>query len=210
MRRLLLATRPDPLLPAPLPSPSSETLSESASLPEPTRHLAALLLAKLYFHLGAHADALTFALRSGPRFEQARTAVVSGRGAAGDERFVEVVTAKALDTYVALRSSSSSSSSPPAEDAKTVAALEQILQSIVAHALSTGGAHHALGLALEARRADLVRFVWEHAGRDGGVLRWVLDVVGSGGRGEGGRQFRTEVRRPSLGRRQLPPLPPSR
>lgn len=37
----------------------------------------------------------------------------------------------------------------------------------------------SLGIALESRRLDVVRTIWEKSGRDGSILRWVLEIVGS-------------------------------
>jgi hypothetical protein len=178
-------------------TPFSETLSESLSLPQPTRELAALVGAKLYFHLGSESDALRLALRAGPRFEHERLAVVDGKGK-GNEGFVEVITAKALDSYIALRCSTDTSSSAAGGSSthEETASLEAILLSIVRAALAKGESRHALGLALEARRTDLVRLVWDEQGREAALLKWVLEQVGNAGRGAGGRAFRVEVGSP--------------
>lgn len=178
------------------PTILSETLSESPTLPQSTRELAALVGAKLYFHLGAEAEALALALRAGSRFEQERLAVVDGKGK-GNEGFVEVITAKALDEYIALRCAAAPEAAAAGSSRggqATSAALEAILLSIVRHALGQGESRHALGLALESRRTDLVRLIWEERAREGALLRWVLEQVGNAGRGAGGRAFRVEVR----------------
>lgn len=45
-----------------------ERLEEDGSFPK--RELAALLVSKVYFHLGSYLDSLTYALRSGPMLHQ--------------------------------------------------------------------------------------------------------------------------------------------
>lgn len=47
----------------------SEMLHESSSLPLNVRELAALVVSKLYYHLGALDESLAFALRAGTLFD---------------------------------------------------------------------------------------------------------------------------------------------
>lgn len=46
----------------------SEKLEEDGAFPK--QELAALLVSKVYFHLGSYLDSLTYALRSGPMLHQ--------------------------------------------------------------------------------------------------------------------------------------------
>jgi len=71
--------------------PQIEALYEDESFPE--RRLAALVLAKVYFHLQAYNESMTFALHAGPLFKL-------------DEpgEFEETIIAKCVDQYIAVSS----------------------------------------------------------------------------------------------------------
>ena len=71
---------------------SSEALYEDESFPE--RQLAALVLAKVYFHLQAYNESMTFALAAGPLFKL---------DAPGE--FEETIISKCVDQYIAVSSS---------------------------------------------------------------------------------------------------------
>lgn len=62
----------------------SESLYESDSLNDNSKHAAALLASKVYYYLGEYDEALSFALSAGPAF-QAEAAV------SGSEEYVETV-----------------------------------------------------------------------------------------------------------------------
>jgi 26S proteasome regulatory subunit N2 len=70
----------------------SEALYEDESFPE--RRLAALVLAKVYFHLQAYNESMTFALAAGPLFKL---------DAPGE--FEETIISKCVDQYIAVSSS---------------------------------------------------------------------------------------------------------
>lgn len=70
---------------------SSEALYEDESFPE--RQLAALVLAKVYFHLQAYNESMTFALAAGPLFKL---------DAPGE--FEETIISKCVDQYIAVSS----------------------------------------------------------------------------------------------------------
>lgn len=71
--------------------PFSEALYEDESFPE--RQLAALVLAKVYFHLQAYNESMTFALAAGPLFKL---------DAPGE--FEETIISKCVDQYIAVLS----------------------------------------------------------------------------------------------------------
>jgi hypothetical protein len=50
---------------------NSEALYESASFSQHSRELSALIVSKLYYHLGAYDESLSFALRAGTLFDLA-------------------------------------------------------------------------------------------------------------------------------------------
>lgn len=70
-----------------------EALYEDESFPE--RHLAALVLAKVYYHLQAYNESMTFALAAGPLFKLDNPA-----------EFEETIISKCIDQYIAISSSS--------------------------------------------------------------------------------------------------------
>lgn len=47
----------------------SEILEEDSDFPEKQRQLAALVVSKVYYHLGAFDVSLTYALKAGPLFD---------------------------------------------------------------------------------------------------------------------------------------------
>ncbi|KAK3305642.1 armadillo-type protein [Chaetomium strumarium] len=86
--------------------PQIEALYEDESFPE--RQLAALVLAKVYFHLQAYNDSMTFALAAGPLFNL---------GAPGE--FEETIISKCVDQYIAV----SAARHTPAKQSKNDIAL---------------------------------------------------------------------------------------
>src|SRR6478609_10221669 len=69
----------------------SEALYEDESFPE--RQLAALVLAKVYFHLQAYNESMTFALAAGPLFS------LDNPG-----EFEQTIIEKCIDQYIAVSS----------------------------------------------------------------------------------------------------------
>lgn len=88
-----------------LTGPFSEALYEDESFPE--RQLAALVLAKVYFHLQAYNESMTFALAAGPLFKLDKPG-----------EFEETIISKCVDQYIAV---SSSRHTPPKQSKHDIA-----------------------------------------------------------------------------------------
>ncbi|CED84408.1 26S proteasome regulatory complex, subunit RPN2/PSMD1 [Phaffia rhodozyma] len=203
---------------------SIETLSESSELSASSRSLAALLASKVYYHLGAYDEALSFALAAGDRFEAERK-LIQGSGLTGGEGYVEVVLTKSIDTYIQQRSllppSAFSDPSSSTSQSTIDPRLETLVLSVLSVSLDQQEWRQSLGIALESRRLDVVRTIWEKSGKDGSILRWVLEIVGSSSNSSSGstkgkkgkkevkgwgKEFKQEVLRLLL---ELFPLSPS-
>lgn len=96
----------------------SEALYEDEQFPE--RELAALVLAKVYFHLQAYNESMTFALAAGPLFKL---------DAPGE--FEETIISKCIDQYIAV----SSLHHAPPKQSKTDAALPAIATTFASGSL---------------------------------------------------------------------------
>jgi len=89
---------------------NSEALYEDESFPE--RQLAALVIAKVYFHLGDYNESMTFALAAGPLFK------LDAPG-----QFEETIISKFIDQYIAI----SSARHTPTKQAKNDIALPALM-----------------------------------------------------------------------------------
>jgi 26S proteasome regulatory subunit N2 len=96
----------------------SEALYEDESFPE--RQLAALVLAKVYFHLQAYNESMTFALAAGPLFKL---------DAPGE--FEETIISKCVDQYIAV----SSARHTPSKQSKNNVALPSLTTNFGAGSL---------------------------------------------------------------------------
>ncbi|CAG9859898.1 unnamed protein product [Phyllotreta striolata] len=103
--------------------------------------LAALVASKVYYHLGAFEDSLTYALGAGDLFDvNART------------EYVETTLAKCIDFYTQQRIALAEGST----DAKPIdPRLEAIVNRMFQRCLDDGQNRQAMGLALETRRMDI-------------------------------------------------------
>ncbi|KAF7269013.1 hypothetical protein GWI33_017934 [Rhynchophorus ferrugineus] len=103
--------------------------------------LAALVASKVYYHLGAFEDSLTYALGAGDLFDvNART------------EYVETTLSKCIDYYTQQRIALADK----VEDAKPIdSRLEAIVNKMFQRCLDDGQYRQAMGLALETRRMDI-------------------------------------------------------
>ncbi|CAG9123095.1 unnamed protein product [Plutella xylostella] len=102
--------------------------------------LAALVASKVYYHLGAFEDSLTYALGAGDLFD------VNARN-----EYVDTTIAKAIDFYTMKRKALFIDSSAEPIDPR----LEAIVNRMFQRCLDDGQYRQALGLALETRRMDI-------------------------------------------------------
>jgi 26S proteasome regulatory subunit N2 len=147
----------------------SEALSEDASLPVPTRNLASLVAAKVYFHLGAMRDALTCAIRAGDALSL-------------EERseFVQSIVSTAIDLYIAQRVQKAKpagvvdAETLPQQHAGDDAALAAVVERMFARCHADGEYAQAIGIALESRRLDQIEAAIVRATDAAAVLRFAM------------------------------------
>ncbi|KAL5495465.1 RPN2 [Sanghuangporus weigelae] len=139
-----------------------ESLYESKELQKEARDSAALLASKVYYFLGEHDEALSFALGAGPAFE-AESRVP------GSEEYIETVVSKAIDRYVELRSDEASAK-------KIDLRLQDIVEGIFKRCIEDGEHKQAIGIALESHRLDLVLHIYKLT-RDVSLLSYAMDSV---------------------------------
>ncbi|ORZ39808.1 armadillo-type protein [Catenaria anguillulae PL171] len=125
------------------------------------RHLAALVAAKVYYHLGDFDDSLTFALGAGPLFDLA-----------AKSQFVETIIAKCIDKYIALRIQQFEGGAVAAIDK----ALEEVVERMFKRCFADGEFRQAIGIALEARRLDVIQDSIK-MGASGELLQYVLECA---------------------------------
>jgi len=114
-----------------------EALCEDEAFPE--RELAAILAAKVFFHLGEFDDALSYALAAGSKFN-----------VADGSDFVQTLLAKAIDQYIELRSAPPSEQGEQDIDPRLIEVVERMFQ----RCFDDGNHDQAIGIALESRRLD--------------------------------------------------------
>ncbi|GMM53109.1 proteasome regulatory particle base subunit [Starmerella bacillaris] len=157
--------------------PAIEELFEDATFP--ARSLAALVVAKVYFNLDDHALALKYALAAGNELDLSQRS-----------EFVDTIISHSIKTYVDARQKlvdgEGAATSEPSEliessdlsetiDTETDPALAQIVQQMLQRCTESGEVQLALGIALDARRLDLVeKFL---ADGDASDVAFVLDTA---------------------------------
>ncbi|GAA5903367.1 proteasome regulatory particle base subunit RPN2 [Sporobolomyces salmoneus] len=153
-----------------------EALSEQTSFQ--ARELAALVASKLYYHLGQFDDSLSFALGAGKLFNIEGAATHGGKeiGRAESE-YVETVIAKAIDQYVAQRSTSPPTApGAPNETAPVDQRLEAIVERMFERCERDGEYKQVLGIAIAAHRLDVIERIFS-ATKDTSLLEWILQIV---------------------------------
>lgn len=125
--------------------------------------LAALVASKVYYHLGAFEDSLTYALGAGNLFD------VNARN-----EYVDTIIAKCIDFYTQQRIAI-------VEDAKNAKPIDPRLEAIVnrmlQRCLEDGQHRQALGIALETRRMDIVEASIMKSDDVSGMLAYAFQVT---------------------------------
>ncbi|GAA5975568.1 hypothetical protein JCM5350_002652 [Sporobolomyces pararoseus] len=152
-----------------------EALSEQTSFQ--ARELAALVASKLYYHLGQFDDSLSFALGAGKLFNIEGAAQGGKAIGRAESEYVETVIAKAIDQYVAQRSSSPPTApGAPTEPAPVDSRLEAIVERMFERCERDGEYKQVLGIAIAAHRLDVVERIFS-ATKDTSLLEWILQIV---------------------------------
>ncbi|KAF2361483.1 Proteasome/cyclosome repeat [Trinorchestia longiramus] len=108
-----------------------EALQENESFSK--RELAALVVSKVYFHLGSYLDSLNFALRAGSLLSKDPNTL-----------YIDTIKVNAIDHYIGLRR----------DDQKMDPRLEALLNGLFEHSLQEHQYRHAVGIAIETQRMD--------------------------------------------------------
>lgn len=140
---------------------SSEILHEDKEFDQ--HKLAALVASKVYYHLGAFEDSLTYALGAGELFD------VNARN-----EYVDTIVAKCIDFYT-------QQCVAKFEDEKNAKPIDPRLEAIVNRMLSRcledGQHRQALGIALETRRMDIVKESIMKSEDVAGMLAYAFQVT---------------------------------
>ncbi|EDQ88303.1 uncharacterized protein MONBRDRAFT_32955 [Monosiga brevicollis MX1] len=124
----------------------------------PKRDKAALLAAKVYYHLGAMADSLRFAMHAGKAFDLSEQSL-----------FVNTLISEAIDTYSSLRQAGRAEEVP--------AALETTVDRMFDQCIKDDNIREAVGVALEARRIDTIQQALAAANNAPDVLEYTFNAV---------------------------------
>ncbi|KZS16975.1 26S proteasome non-ATPase regulatory subunit 1 [Daphnia magna] len=137
-----------------------EILHEDKSFPQ--RELAALVVSKVYHHLGSFEDSLTYALGAGNLFD-----VMS------NSEYVQTTIAKCMDFY----SQQKVALAEGTQDVKPIdSRLEGIVNRMFQRCLDDGQYKQAIGIAIETRRMDVFRRAILESGDIPGMLHYCLKV----------------------------------
>ncbi|KAI0375292.1 26S proteasome regulatory complex non-ATPase subcomplex Rpn2/Psmd1 subunit [Pilatotrama ljubarskyi] len=140
-----------------------ESLYESEELPQEAHDQAALLASKVYYYLGEYDEALSFALGAGSAFE-------ADSRSPGNEEYVETVVSKAIDRYIQSRTAEQ------AGDGKVDPRLQGIIEGIFRRCIEDGEYRQAIGIALESRRLDVIKHIYEQT-HDTALLSYAMEAV---------------------------------
>nr|GAT44102.1 predicted protein [Mycena chlorophos] len=140
-----------------------ESLHENDEIPKKTRDSAALLASKVYYFLGEYDESLSFALGAGPAFEEQIRAN-------GSEEYIETVLSKAIDRYIQLRMDEQSGKE------KMDARLQSVIENIFLRCIQERELKQAIGIALEARRLDVIERIYTQT-KDTSLLSYAMEGV---------------------------------
>ncbi|KAI8980724.1 26S proteasome regulatory complex non-ATPase subcomplex Rpn2/Psmd1 subunit [Trametes punicea] len=140
-----------------------ESLYESEELPQEAHDQAALLASKVYYYLGEYDEALSFALGAGSAFE-------ADSRSPGSAEYVETVVSKAIDRYIQSRTAEQ------AGEGKIDPRLQGIVEGIFRRCIEDGEFRQAIGIALESRRLDVIKHIYEQT-HDTSLLSYAMEAV---------------------------------
>lgn len=125
--------------------------------------MAALVVSKVYYHLGSFEDSLTYALGAGDLFD------VNARN-----EYVDTIIAKCIDFYTQQRVALHEN---PNLDKPIDPRLEAIVNKMIDRCLDDGQYRQALGIALETRRMDVVKESIMRSDDVGAMLVYAFQVT---------------------------------
>lgn len=143
-----------------------EVVYENGNLDVETRNAAALLASKVYYHLGSTEDALQFALAAGQLFR-----VDSDK----DQEYTDTIVAACIDRYIKERSNADSTTTTTSSD--MTLKLQKIVEQMWNRCIRDGEYRQAMGIAIDAKRLDVIERVFNEAGKQRDLLHYVLEAV---------------------------------
>ncbi|KAG0222249.1 armadillo-type protein [Mortierella sp. GBAus27b] len=126
------------------------------------RQLAALVASKVYYHLGEFDDSLNFALGAGNLFD---LSVKS--------EYVDTIVSKCIDKYIALRVQEHQD---PQNAEPVDPRLKDVVEKMFDKCYQDGEFKQAVGIALEARRLDVVGYAIKNGGPSN-ILPYVYELT---------------------------------
>eukprot|EP00168_Porphyra_purpurea_P005591 TRINITY_DN1666_c0_g1_i2.p1 TRINITY_DN1666_c0_g1~~TRINITY_DN1666_c0_g1_i2.p1 ORF type:complete len:870 (+),score=264.15 TRINITY_DN1666_c0_g1_i2:279-2888(+) len=139
--------------------PKIQEMSEDGAFPDAS--LAALVAAKVLFHLGELDEALVYALSAGDQFD-----------VAADTEFAKTLRARCIDDYISQMEAEEAEIATAAATPSTLgngiveesllppkqlqAEMKAVFERVVEECISTGRVREAIGVSLDARRLDCV------------------------------------------------------
>ncbi|KAK2198375.1 bifunctional Kelch-type beta propeller/Calcineurin-like phosphoesterase domain [Babesia duncani] len=147
------------------------------------RELAALVASKIYYHLEQYPMALQYALAAGSRFNINKAC-----------DYTHVIVAKAVAEYIALRLESQDAATPRSSVrdlnaaaqsrfhlyfSACLASLESLVERLLRRSIEQGQEEHAIGIAIESRRMDLVQEIFAKTQDKSALLKYVMAHVGN-------------------------------
>lgn len=132
-----------------------QELSEDESFPD--RNLAAIVAAKVNFHLGSLDDALHYALSAGVLFDvDAETEFASTLRARCIDEYISSKKRQAGETTTIVGTELKAAAIGPVAAHAFLAELESVVERVLDGCIQKGEIHEAIGVAIEARRLDKV------------------------------------------------------
>lgn len=113
-----------------------------------SHELAALVASKVYYHLGDYPNALQYALKAGDYFDLNETS-----------EYTNIIIAKGVAEYIRIRQESQgeiTTESDIKREPQFLARLEAMVDRLIATSLELDDEYHAMGIAVDSRRLDLV------------------------------------------------------
>ncbi|RPA80049.1 26S proteasome regulatory complex, non-ATPase subcomplex, Rpn2/Psmd1 subunit [Ascobolus immersus RN42] len=148
--------------------PKIEELYEDETFPQ--RQLAALVASKVFYHLGDFDESMVFALGAGNLFD-----------ISANSEYVQTIVEKCIDKYISLNAASDSSELTESSEetshrksqlrnapGKADPRLESIVERMIKKCFDLNDFKPAIGIAIEARRLDVVERGIEQAGQSSG------------------------------------------
>ncbi|KAG4302880.1 hypothetical protein PCK1_000823 [Pneumocystis canis] len=134
-----------------------EELYENEAFPQ--RQLAALVISKVYYHLGEYTESATFALGAEEWFDLSSSS-----------EYVETIISKFIDTYIE-KNFQKYEDPQITIDSKLITVMEKIFKQY----LDNKQWKQVLGIALEARKLDIIKDIVDR-NEDGSLKNYLLDV----------------------------------